>query len=136
MKFSKLVGTLAGVLLFTGILWAETHTMQATTVDPSAKGTVEVKPDKNNANAKVTVKVEHLANPSLLAPKAEEYVVWVQPEGQAPQNEGMIRVDKDEKGDLDFTTTASKFTILVTAENDAHPKEPSYRVVLKADVQS
>jgi hypothetical protein len=44
-------------------------------------------------------------------------------------------VGDNEKGSLKMTTTASKFRVLVTAENGAHPQAPSNRVVLRADVQ-
>jgi hypothetical protein len=109
--------------------------MRATKIDPSARGTVEVKRDKNDGNAKVTVKVEHLADPAQLTPRAEGYVVWVTAKGQKARNEGMVRVDKSEKGNVEFTTTATKFTVLITAENDGHASKPSDRVVLRSDVR-
>ncbi len=133
-RLSKIV-ILAASLLITGALWAETHTMQATSINPGARGTVEVKPEKDSNNSKVTIKVEHLPRPSLLSPQAERYVVWVQPEGQEAQNEGTLNVDNNQKGNMEFTTTATRFVVLVTAENEPNPQQPSNRVVLRSDIQ-
>jgi hypothetical protein len=115
--------------------WAKTYTMQATSLTPGATGTVDVSADKSGGNTEVTIKVDHLARPTQLTPPANEYVVWIDPEDGAPQNQGVLQVGDNEKGDLKMTTTSSKFRVLVTAESDAHPKTPSNRIVLKSDVQ-
>ena len=115
--------------------WAKSYTMQATSLTPGATGTVLVNPAKNASNTDITVRVDHLARPTLLSPPANQYVVWVEPEGGAPQNEGVLQVGDNEKGALRLTTTSSKFKILVTAESEAHPASPSNRVVLQSDVQ-
>ncbi len=115
--------------------WAKTYTMQATSITPGATGTVDAKPDKNGGNMEVTVKVDHLARPTLLTPPANEYVVWIEPEDGAPQNQGVLQVGENEKGELKMTTTSSRFKVLVTAESEAHPKTPSNRVVLQSNVQ-
>ena len=115
--------------------WAKTYTMQATSLTPGATGTVDAKADKNGGNSEVTIKVDHLARPTQLTPPANEYVVWIDAEDGAPQNQGVLQVGDNEKGELKMTTTSSKFRVLVTAESDAHPKTPSNRIVLKSDVQ-
>lgn len=115
--------------------WAKTYTMQATSLTPGATGTVDVKADKTGGNTEMTIKVDHLARPTLLTPPANEYVVWIAPEDGAPQNQGVLQVGDNEKGDLKMTTTSSKFRVLVTAESEAHPKTPSNRVVLQSNVQ-
>src|SRR5579864_7972111 len=115
--------------------WAKTYTMQATSLTPGATGSIDAKADKTGGNTSVTIKVDHLARPTLLTPPANEYVVWIAPEDGAPQNQGVLQVGENEKGDLKMTTTSSKFRVLVTAETDAHPKTPSNRVVLKSEVQ-
>jgi hypothetical protein len=115
--------------------WAKTYTMQATPLTPGATGTVDVNADKSGGNTEVTIKVDHLARPTQLTPPANEYVVWIDAEGGAPQNQGVLQVGDNEKGDLKMTTTSSKFRILVTAESDAHPKTPSNRIVLKSEVR-
>ena len=115
--------------------WAKTYTLEATPLTPGATGTVDAKVDKTGGNTQVSITVDHLARPTLLTPAANEYVVWLEPEDGSPQNQGVLRVGDNEKGSLKMTTTASKFKVLVTAENEAHPQAPSNRVVLRADVQ-
>jgi hypothetical protein len=115
--------------------WAKTYTMQATSLTPGATGTIDAKADKTGGNTTVTIKVDHLARPTLLSPRANEYVVWIVPEDGAPQNQGVLQVGDNEKGELRMTTTSSKFSALVTAETEPHPKTPSDRVVLRSDVQ-
>ena len=132
---NRLVYALAGLLLIGGAAWATDYKMQATSIDPSAQGSVTAVANKGGGNTTVKVKVEHLGKPTLLTPPANEYVIWIQPQGQAAHNEGTIRIGEDEKGELTMTTTAAQFTVLVTAESDAHPQAPSNRVVLRSAVQ-
>jgi hypothetical protein len=123
------------MLVLGATAWAKTYTMQATSITPGATGTVDVRGDKTGGNTEMTIKVDHLARPTLLTPPANEYVVWIDPEDAAPQNQGVLQVGDNEKGDLKMTTSSSKFRVLVTAESDAHPKMPSNRVVLQSNIQ-
>jgi hypothetical protein len=122
-------------LVLAGAVWAKTYTMQATSIVPGAIGTIEAKADKNGGNTQVDLKTEHLAKPTLLTPPATSYVVWLQEQGGQPENEGILRVGDDQKSELKMTTSASKFSVFVTAENDPKAKSPSSRVVLRSDVQ-
>ena len=137
MKPSKVhfASLLVGVFLLTVAALGKTYTFQATSVVPGATGKIDAKADKAGTNTTVMVTVEHLARPTLLTPPANEYVVWLEPQDGSPQNQGLLRVGDNEKGNLKMTTTASKFTLLVTAETEAHPKAPSKRVVLRSQVQ-
>src|SRR5579864_6498010 len=113
--------------------WAKTYTMQATSITPGATGSIDAKVDKTGGNTTVAVKVDHLARPTLLTPAANEYVVWIEPQDGSPQNQGVLQVSDNEKGELRMTTTSSKFRVLVTAETEPHPKTPSNRVVLSSE---
>jgi hypothetical protein len=124
----------AVALVFATAAWARTYTFHATPVAPGATGVIDAKAPKAGGNTDLTIKVDHLARPTLLTPPANQYVVWIQPENGQPQNEGVLSVGDNEKGDLKITTSASKFAVLVTAENEAHAQSPSGRVVLRADV--
>ena len=115
--------------------WAKTYLMQASSITPGAVGKVDANFDKNNGNTQITVKAEHLAKPTLLTPTATSYVVWVQADGGQPVNQGVLSVGDGEKGDTKLTTTASKFSLFITAENDPHPAAPSDRVILRTNVQ-
>lgn len=101
---------------------------------PAASGTVDVKRDKNDANAQIEVKVEGMADPSRLSPPAGAYVVWVRPRAGNVEKEGVITVGKDLKGDLKATTTARDFEVVVTAEQSETAQTPSGTELLKADV--
>ena len=133
-KISLQVGAACGMALLVMVLaWGKEYTMQTTTLVPGAVAKLDV--NTNAGNTELTLKVEHLAKPSLLSPPAGAYVVWVQQEGHEPINEGALRIDKNLKGDCKATTTAPRFTVLVTAEENAKAQTPSSRVVLSANVQ-
>ena len=124
---------LAGVAL-AATAWAKVYTMQATSITPGAVGKIDTKTEKTGGNVQVTVSTEHLARPSMLQPSATQYVVWSQPEGAQPMNEGTLTIGGNEKGDLKFTSSATRFSVFVTAENEETPREPSKRVILRSDV--
>lgn len=122
------------VLAFGTSVWARNYALEATSIVPGATGDVVAKAQKAGGNTDVIVKVDNLARPTLLSPPANAYVVWIEPENGQPQNEGILRVGDNEKGALKITTTASKFAVVVTAENGDHPQTPSDRVVLRANL--
>ncbi len=80
------------------------------------------------------MKVDHLARASQLTPTANEYVVWIKPSSGQATEQGVLTVGDNEKGELKMTTTSPKFEVMITAENEAHPKTPSDRVVLSTQV--
>jgi hypothetical protein len=128
------LGGVCGIALLLAVLaWGKTYTMQTTALEPGAVARLDVK--ANTGNTEMTLKVDHLAKPSLLSQPASNYVVWVQQSGHEPTNVGLLRVDDNLKGEVKATTTATRFTVLVTAEDDAKAQIPSDRVVLRASVQ-
>jgi len=134
----KTKGRLLGLVFCTISLmaitaWAKTYTMQTSTLEPGAVAKLDVK--ANTGNTEMDLKVEHLAKPSLLSQPASNYVVWVQQPDHEAINEGLLRVDDNLKGEVKATTTATRFMVFVTAEDDAKAETPSQRVVLRADVQ-
>ena len=107
--------------------------MNSGKVDPAAQGTVIFHTTGNN-NVNVDTKVKFLANPSSLTPPESIYVVWFQPTGEAPVNEGASKVDKNLNGELKTVTPYKRFTVFVTAEKSAQVKMPSGPQVLTANV--
>jgi hypothetical protein len=101
---------------------------------PAARGTLSVKvgPNKNTA---LDLKAHSLAHPSSLTPAENVYVVWVQPPGENPKNEGELRVDKNENGELHTEVPYKRFKVFITAEQDAQTQAPTGPHVLSADVQ-
>ena len=133
MKLTLPIVICAVISLFAVIAWGKTYTMQTTTLEPGAVAKLDVKP--NTGNTELTLTVEHLAKPTLLLQPASMYVLWVERDGHEPDNEGVLRVGDKLKGAVKATTTATRFTVLVTAEDDAKAQTPSDRVVLRAVVQ-
>jgi hypothetical protein len=129
----RLGGVCGMALLLAVLAWGKTYTMQTTPLEPGAVAKLDVK--ANTGNTELTIKVEHLAKPTLLSRPASNYVVWVQQADREPANVGVLRIDDNLKGDVKATTTATRFTVLVTAEDNAKAQTPSDRVVLRADVQ-
>jgi hypothetical protein len=82
--------------------WAKTYHFASTKIDPSAMGDVDVSKDKNG-NAVVTLRVEHLAKPTMLTPPSTMYVVWFQQHGSNPENQGILKVGDDLRGQLRTT---------------------------------
>lgn len=133
-KQSPLVALVClGILTFAGLGWAKTYHFASTKVDPSATGDVDLSKDKNG-NTNVSLRVEHLAKPSLLTPPANLYVVWFQEPGSEPENEGQLQVGNDLKGQLRTTTPLHNFDIFITAETDPTVKTPSDQMVMRVTI--
>jgi hypothetical protein len=132
---SILTVLIAAALSIATAAWARTFTFRATSIVPGATGEVEAKTDKTGHNVALTIKVDRLARPTLLTPRANEYVVWIQPQNGLPHNVGVLRVSDDGKGDLKTTTQSGHFTVLITAEMSPQPLAHSDRVVMLSDVQ-
>jgi len=134
-KSLRLALVCLGVLMFGTLAgWAKTYHFASTKVDPSAMGDVDVSKDKNG-NAAVSLRVEHLAKPTMLTPPSTMYVVWFQQPGSEPENEGQLKVGDDLRGQLRATTPWHSFEIFVTAETDPTTRTPSEQVLLQTRVQ-
>jgi hypothetical protein len=132
-KSPRVIPVCLVLLIFAGLGWAKTYHFASTRIDPSAMGDVDLSKDKNG-NTTVSLRVEHLAKPTLLTPPANLYVVWFQEPGSEPENEGQLQVSNDLKGQLKTTTPLHNFDIFVTAESDPTVKTPSDQVVLRTTI--
>jgi hypothetical protein len=108
------------------------HLVSAPSV-PAAAGTVKTSTDKNG-NTVVDLKVQRLAQPSALTPPRNVYVVWIQPPGKEPINQGELRVDNDLNGQFKTSTPYKRFQLFVTAENQAKVAEPTGQQLLQQQV--
>jgi hypothetical protein len=100
---------------------------------PAARGTISVKVGPNK-NTEMDVKVYALAHPSSLTPPENTYVVWVQPPGENPKNEGQLHVDKNENAELHAEVPYKRFKVFITAEQEPQVQTPTGPQVLSADV--
>ena len=100
---------------------------------PAANGTVSVKTGPNQ-NTKIDLHVKNLAKPSALTPSRQVYVVWIEPPGQKPKNEGQLRVGKNLSGELHTVTPFKRFQVFITAENNPQATAPQGPRVLSAHI--
>lgn len=126
------------LILSAAMLWpplggAQKIQMTPSRQTPAAIGTIMVKNGKNQ-NTDVTIKVQHLAEPAALAHPADVYVVWFQPDGQKPKNEGQIMVQPNRSGELKTQTSYKHFQAFITAETNPRVEQPSGEHVLSASV--
>jgi hypothetical protein len=129
-------GALMGALAFAGcgtMGREQTWTMNTTDKIPSADGKVKVKAEKDG-NTRVKVEVVHLAPPASVFEQASTYVVWVKPESGPAQNVGVLKVDKNLKGELETQTAFKDFTVMVTAEPSANVTTPGPHSVMNTQV--
>jgi hypothetical protein len=108
--------------------------MTATPIVPAARGEVAIAKDRNG-NVRVTIKVEHLANPENLTPAAAVYVVWLQDKAGSAENKGQLKVNKKLAASLKTVTPSKSFDLFVTAERDYGVKSPTGPEVLRATIQ-
>ena len=122
------------MLLLSILAWGREDRLVNRGFAPAATGEVVSSKD-HNGNTSVEVKVEHLAAPATLTPARQYYVVWVQPRGEQPQAQGILKVNTDLKGSLKTSTPAKVFDVFVTAEDSPNPVAPSGDEVLRGSVQ-
>lgn len=122
------------IVLLGGLAWAKTYHFTGTRVDPSAMGDIDLTHDRNG-NSIVSVRVEHLAKPTMLTPPSTMYVVWFRQQGSDPENEGQLQVDNGLRGSLKTTTPLHNFDVFITAETDPTVRTPSDAVVLHGTIQ-
>jgi hypothetical protein len=112
----------------------KTYHMVASRSVPAASGIVSVKKGSPNHNTELDIKISNLADPSMLAPPANVYILWVRPIGGAAANEGAIRVNKHLDGELKTVTTSKNCDVFITAEQSATVTSPEGPEVLQAHI--
>ena len=123
------------LILLLGI-WPLAHSkivMSSSQSVPAAKGVMHANHDSNN-NTRLEMSVHYLAQPGALTPSEAAYVVWLQPDNEAPQNKGELRIDKNRNGGLTIVTPLRRFEIYVTPEPSAQATAPTGEHVLSANV--
>ena len=92
---------------------------------PSAQGRLAVK-GTEGPNQVVDLTVNTWRRPPSVKSGATAYVVWLQPDAaKEPINMGVLGVDKDLKGELQFKTPFPKFEVFVTAEENPTVQAPA-----------
>ena len=101
---------------------------------PAATGTVKAEKAKDNGNIKLDIRVNHLARPSSLTPSANNYLVWIRPNGGEAFKQGAIGVDKNLSGELKLETVSKDFDVFITAEQSDSVTAPSSVEVLSTHI--
>jgi hypothetical protein len=91
------------VLCLALLAWGKDMPLTADPTVPAASGKVSYDRD-DNGNLKVKIEVNHLAQPTTFTPAKQTYVVWIQPRGKDPENQGQLRVNSDLKAELETRT--------------------------------
>lgn len=133
MKIAIVIGlaALLGVWPFTA---SKEYHMTSGIGVPAATGTVKAERSKDNGNIKLDIKVDHLARPSSLTPSANDYLVWIRPNGGEAFKQGAIGVDKNLSGELKLETVSKDFDVFITAEQSNSVTSPSSVEVLSAHI--
>lgn len=113
---------------------SKTISFSSSTIVPAATGQVKIKKDKNR-NYGITVDVLNLAEPKMLSPAREAYIVWmeagrdpVKKLGQIYPSSGLF--SKALKGSLKATSIEEPNLVFITAENNTDVQYPSGDVIL------
>lgn len=135
MKRYWFAGISICLLLLIASAFSDDVKLRPGTAVPSAVGDVEYKHDRNG-NTSMQLKVEHLAPPANLQPVRQVYVVWVQAAGQPPENKGVLKVNKNQEGDVKMVSPHQAFDIFVTAEDAPSVSAPSGPEVLRGTIMN
>jgi hypothetical protein len=131
MKFAIVMAALLAAWPFAA---SREYRMTPATSVPGATGTVKAETAKDNGNIKLDIKVDHLARPSSLTPSANNYLVWIRPNGGDAFKQGAIGVDKNLNGELKLETVSKDFDVFITAEQSDSVTYPSSVEVLRTHV--
>lgn len=101
---------------------------------PAASGKAHINKDKNG-NLRLKLEVDHMAKPGALTPARQNYVVWLQPRGKDPQNQGTLRVGGNLKGTFEATVPNEDFEVFITGEDNPAAQTPSGPKLLHAEIQ-
>lgn len=104
-------------------------------LDPSAQADVTAH-KVDNDNTQLNVSVKHLAPAERLAENANQYIVWVAPEGSNfVQNVGSLKVNDNLEGRHETTIPYKNFRVFVTPESSQVAVQPSGPVVFDKTIK-
>jgi hypothetical protein len=134
MKSSIFTAIIAGALVASTGCGPKKVSMDTTAAQPAAQGRAELSKD-DNGNTVVTLKAKHLARPENLSPAKQVYVVWIQPRGEQPMNQGVIKPGDNLEAEFKSRTPYKNFDIFVTAEDSPTATSPTGTEVMRQHLQ-
>lgn len=123
---------LATIILFSFNSCAKKIAFQNSSVVPAARGTVEVKKDKNKNNV-IKMDLKFLSEPNRLTPPKSVYVVWMTGADGATQNIGQIKSNNGLKVSFETVTAFKPVKVFITAEDDGNVQYPGMTKVLETN---
>jgi hypothetical protein len=102
---------------------------------PAAEAEIVAREGAND-NTKLNISVKHLAEPNKILENAEQYIVWISPEGSnVVQNVGALKVDDDLSARHETTIPYKNFRVFVTPETSQVASAPTGPVVFDKIIQ-
>jgi hypothetical protein len=103
-------------------------------VVPAARGSVEVKNDKNK-NYVIKIHLSNLAEVKRLQPSKQTYVIWMDSDQQSSKNIGQMNsstkgMQKNLRASFQTVSSSKPNKIFVTAEDDANIQYPGTQIVI------
>jgi hypothetical protein len=130
----KIFITLVVTFALASFGWGSDMKMKnVSTLQPAADAQLTHEKD-DNGNVKIKIHTYHLAKPDSLTPARDAYVVWIEPNGQPPQNMGTIKVNDNLESEFQTRTPFKQFKVYITAEDGPKVTTPSSDHVLEAIV--
>jgi hypothetical protein len=102
---------------------------------PAADGALRVA-GGSDGNQRLTLDVQHLAEPERVFDGTSTYVVWVIPRNGSPQNMGVLTVGEKLTGTFTTQVAYREFRVVVTAEPNPGVTQPTMEhQIMSTDVQ-
>ena len=110
--------------------------VQGSNQAPGADATVRVE-RQDGGNYLVSVHATNLLPPARVNEALTTYVVWFQPQDQAPQRVGTLAYnDGDRAGEMTATTPNTNFQVVISGEASPDVAAPSDHVVFRVAVDA
>ena len=120
------------VLLISISSCAKKSMFMVSPVQPAARGSVEVKKDKNN-NYHIKIELTSLSESNRLSPPKSYYVVWMVSNSNINKNIGQIKPSSNLKVSFETVSATKPSRIFITAEDDSSLQYPGTMVVLTTE---
>ncbi len=128
----RLITLVACCLFAVSGCMAQNVMFQGSPLQPAADARATIRVDQNE-NTLVELELEHIAPAEKLWPPRALYVVWVEDSEGEIQQLGKLRVNDERKAHFQGTTELERFRLLITAEDNPRPEQPSQPYMLATD---
>ncbi len=128
----RLITLVACCLFAVSGCMAQKVMFQGSPLQPAADAKATIRVDQNE-NTLVELELEHIAPAEKLWPPRALYVVWAEDSEGEIQQLGKLRVNGKREAYFQGTTVLDRFRLLITAEDNPRPEQPSQPYMLATD---